>query len=335
MMHRYCAVLKQGVTNYTLKRALPSLHPLSRNITVSKIAKVPNGDGKGDGNSSLWKGKVLLAKQFYDAPIDPTGWWMSEKYDGVRAIWNGSRLVTRNGVFINAPEWFLDVLPNDECLDGELWMGRDTFNECSGLVRRDYPHPNEWNTIKYAVFDVPFLKVATGEAATIEIRNEYLQATLPPFATDASWFAVASTECTGREHMDAELTRVLDLGGEGLMLRESRSPYLQKRHKSLLKVTPTHTNEAIVIGYLPGKKSFEGMMGALQCELRNGIKINIGTGFSNAERANPPELGSVAHFNYRSVNVSGQPRFASYIGLRYDVDLTEWKQSSSNPKTDE
>ncbi len=28
---------------------------------------------------------------------DPSGWWISEKFDGVRAVWNKSEFVSKNG----------------------------------------------------------------------------------------------------------------------------------------------------------------------------------------------------------------------------------------------
>ena len=32
----------------------------------------------------------------WDNSVDPIGWFISEKYDGVRAYWNGQRLLTRS-----------------------------------------------------------------------------------------------------------------------------------------------------------------------------------------------------------------------------------------------
>ena len=60
--------------------------------------------------------------------------WVSEKFDGVRAYWNGSQLLTRAGHVISAPNWFVQRLP-PQPLDGELWGGRKTFERTSGIVR--------------------------------------------------------------------------------------------------------------------------------------------------------------------------------------------------------
>lgn len=47
--------------------------------------------------------------------------WMSEKYDGIRARWDGDKLHSREGTQIKAPKEFIDRLPKNVILDGELW----------------------------------------------------------------------------------------------------------------------------------------------------------------------------------------------------------------------
>jgi DNA ligase-1 len=37
----------------------------------------------------------MLAHVFDPEKHDPTGWWMSEKLDGVRAYWTGSNFYSR------------------------------------------------------------------------------------------------------------------------------------------------------------------------------------------------------------------------------------------------
>src|SRR3954470_6697744 len=63
---------------------------------------------------------VLLAET-WDGLLDPTGWWMSEKLDGLRAYWDGKRLISRLGNEFHAPDWFIKGLPSHP-LDGELFL---------------------------------------------------------------------------------------------------------------------------------------------------------------------------------------------------------------------
>ncbi len=101
-------------------------------------------------------GKISLAQQ-WTASTDPTGYIMSEKLDGMRAYWNGKKLWTRSGLPIIAPEWFLASLPTDLHLDGELFLGRQMFDECMSIARRT-DASEEWKQLKYIVFDAPTVK---------------------------------------------------------------------------------------------------------------------------------------------------------------------------------
>jgi DNA ligase-1 len=51
---------------------------------------------------------------------DPTGWWMTEKYDGMRLYWTGSHFLTRQGNKVKIPESLTIRLPTTP-IDGELW----------------------------------------------------------------------------------------------------------------------------------------------------------------------------------------------------------------------
>src|SRR4029077_11399026 len=81
----------------------------------------------------------LLLADVWNSSINPTGWWMSEKYDGLRCYWNGRTLLSRKGQVIHAPSYFLAELPRDIALDGELWIGRGKFEETVGIVRSETP----------------------------------------------------------------------------------------------------------------------------------------------------------------------------------------------------
>ncbi len=54
--------------------------------------------------------KLLLAHP-WENDTDLTGWWMSEKLDGVRAWWDGQQFLSRLGNVYHAPDWFVAGLP--------------------------------------------------------------------------------------------------------------------------------------------------------------------------------------------------------------------------------
>lgn len=256
---------------------------------------------------------VLLAHSFAEIlpAIDPSGWWMSEKLDGVRAWWNGKGFVSRLGNPYLAPDWFIAGLP-DFPLDGELWLGRKQFQRCVSIVRRQDRSP-AWQDIRFLVFDTPAID------EPFELRQTQCQAW---FARQAPQYAEFHPHeiCNGKDHLDEELQRIEALGGEGLMLREPGSHYVAGRSTTLLKVKSFLDAEARVIGYVKGAGRHLGRVGALEVELPNGTRFSVGTGLSDAERADPPPLGSIIGVRYQELSDDGVPRFPSYLGLREDVD---------------
>src|SRR5260370_746952 len=82
---------------------------------------------------------LMLAMQTpWDGSVSLRHWWVSEKLDGIRAYWDGEAFWSREGNQFYPPAWFTAQLPKTP-LDGELWLGRGRFYECSGVVKRKTP----------------------------------------------------------------------------------------------------------------------------------------------------------------------------------------------------
>jgi len=267
-------------------------------------ARAASGTGGGVSREAP---PVLLAER-WDGSQSPDGWWVSEKLDGVRAYWDGKQFVSRTGNVYLAPDWFIDGLPQT-VLDGELWIGRKKFQTTVSVVRRT-DRSDHWNKVSYVVFDAP------DHAGPFEERLAEVERVLVGHAHAR---AHPHQRCEGMEHLQRALQRVESLGGEGLMLRKPRSRYVAGRSTTLLKVKTFHDAEARVVGHLPGAGRHKGRLGALQAELPNGIRFSVGTGFSDAEREDPPALGSVITFRYQELTDGNVPRFPSYVGVRHDV----------------
>jgi DNA ligase-1 len=271
---------------------------------------LPAKPTKPDGAALAEELPVLLA-HVWGEEYDPTGWWMSEKLDGVRAYWDGKQFLSRKNNIFYAPDWFTAGLPAHP-LDGELWIARKQFDRTSGIVRRQ-DKPEVWKEIKYLVFDAPEAR------GPFEDRMKLL--------TDlaASWkakFAAfhAHVACTGLDHLFAELDRVTSQGGEGLMLRKPGSHYERTRSMTLLKVKKFLDAEAIVTGYEAGKGRHKGRVGALRARFGNGVVFEVGTGLKDRERENPPAVGSIITVKYQELTKDGMPRFPVYVGQRPDGD---------------
>jgi DNA ligase-1 len=278
----------------------------------------PAGTARGQAEEEEEEagGPPLLLAERWDNVQDVTGWWMSEKLDGVRAYWDGRSFVSRLGNAFHVPDWFCAALP-PQPLDGELWVGRKQFQQTVSIVRRQ-DRSQHWKQVRFLVFDLPAVKAPFEER--MERCRALLEAAHPPHA-ELHPHAV----CTGTDALRAELARVEALGGEGLMLRQPRSDYVAGRSSTLLKVKSFRDEEALVIGHVPGAGRHAGRLGALEVQLANGTRFSIGTGFSDAERRSPPPIGSVVTFRYQELSIAGVPRFPSFVGLRPDVKWAEKK----------
>jgi DNA ligase-1 len=252
---------------------------------------------------------ILLANVYRDG-IDVGAYLVSEKLDGVRAIWDGEQLRFRSGLPVAAPEWFMAALPKVP-LDGELWAGRGTFERLSGIVRKAVPVDEEWRQVRYMIFELPG---APGDFATRarQIETVVQSAQLP-------WLqAIEQRPAVDRRQVAKMLAEVLKAGGEGLMLHRADAPYETGRSDTLLKVKPWLDAEGVVVAHLPGKGRHAGRLGALRLRLPDGRSVAIGTGFTDAQRDDPPPLGSVVTYRYRELTASGLPRFASFLRVRTD-----------------
>jgi DNA ligase-1 len=251
---------------------------------------------------------ALLLAKVLGPLVDPADYLVSEKFDGVRALWDGKVLRFRSGREVNAPRWFIEKLPA-KTLDGELWLGRGRFEELSGFVRRTVPEDGEWRQIKYMVFELP------DAPGTFADRAQRIQ----EIVVAANWpqlVAVIQFRIADRALLKRRLDEVVRGCGEGLMLHRADAPYTTGRTDVLLKLKPLLDTEAVVKAHIPGRGKYQGLLGALRVEAPDGKRFVIGTGFTDAVRKDPPAIGATITYTYRGLTSKGLPRFASYLRVR-------------------
>lgn len=251
---------------------------------------------------------LLLAREA-PADIDPAGYLVSEKLDGVRAFWDGQRLRFRGGGTVAAPAAFLRQLPAGQPLDGELWLGRGGFEAVLATVRRQQPDAVQWQALRYAVFELP------DSPGTFAQRAQHLAQWLPSL-NQPTLEVVPQREVASAAALQHWLAEVVAGGGEGLVLHQAQAPYRSGRDGSLLKLKPIQDADAVVIGHQPGQGRYAGQLGALRVRDEDGRVFDIGSGLSDAQRKQPPPLGSVVSYRWRGRTAKGLPRFASLWRLR-------------------
>jgi len=253
--------------------------------------------------------EVQLASSYSD-DIQVDEYLISEKFDGIRAIWTGEKLMTRQGNPIHAPDWFIKPLPA-VWLDGELWSKRNDFAYIMSTVRKNDPVDSEWQKIHYMVFDAPDKEKTMPFYQRYERYAHLVKNMNVPHVQAVAQFSVADNHA---------LTTILDSyveqGAEGLMLHRKQALFESGRTDNLLKLKPYMDAEAKVITILNGAGKYESMMGSILVETPSGIRFKIGSGFSDEERRNPPKPGDQVTYKYHGYTERGIPRFASFLRVR-------------------
>ena len=101
------------------------------------------------------------------------------------------------------------------------------------------------------------------------------------------------------------------------MLHRGSSLYQAVRNDDLLKLKLFDDAEASVVAHLAGKGKYAGKLGALAVVTPSGLHFELGSGFSDEARRNPPPIGSQVTYRYNGLNEkTGVPRFARFMRMR-------------------
>jgi len=253
--------------------------------------------------------ELLLLKK-YDEGMPVKGWVMSEKLDGVRAYWDGGKLLSRSGKEFHPPKWFIKDFP-PFAIDGELWSKRKDFENISSITSKKIPHKG-WKNLTYNIFEVP--NQQGGLFKRLDVLEKYLLKYPNPYIK-----IISQIPCKSKSHLQQFYHKILEKGGEGVVLRNPNAAYISKRTKEALKLKPFEDTECEVLGYKKGQGKYSTVTGSLICQLQNGKIIKIGSGLSENQRANPPKIGSIITFKYQGFTKNGLPRFPVFLRVRKQV----------------
>ena len=173
-------------------------------------------------------------------------------------------------------------------------------------MRKERADDESWRQVRYLVFELP------GRAGPFSERAARIRQVVDA----AGWpalIAVEQARVADRTALRARLAEVVRGGGEGLVLHRADAPYRTGRSDALLKLKPLNDAEALVIAHVAGQGKYRGQLGALRVRLPDGKTLLIGTGFSDADRADPPPIGSTVTYTHRGLTGRGLPRFASFL----------------------
>ncbi len=249
--------------------------------------------------------ELLLLKTYKNQNV--SGMLMSEKLDGIRAYWDGKNLLSRSGKTIHAPTWFIKNLPPFE-IDGELWSKRGEYEFIQSIVMDKTPS-KEWDKITYNIFEVPNQKGAL--LKRLEVLQKYLNS-----HNLAHVKIIKQIKCKDKAHLQKFFKEVKSKGGEGVVLRDAKAPYIAKRTNKALKYKDYEDDECEVVSYHKGKGKYEGLLGSFTCRLKNGVEFKVGTGLIDKQRRNPPAIGQIITFKHQGLTKYGKPRFPVFLRVR-------------------
>ena len=358
-----------GLTEGEFKEYSEKRLSIKKEHYISVYPKVPDITVTGD-KTYVTNLKVLLAQNLYvgnkmiklndklstllKIPEPPIGWYISEKYDGIRAIWDGEKFISRGQkVFTYVPDYFIQLMPPGIALDGEMWISRNNFKEVSRIstlkigssrsqkeIDKIWKGTNNNSSVKYMVYDLP------NSTQPFEIRMKLLEQIITDrkqvwndILENVDECPIKFTKQTKIENMSQLVNTYKELtskGAEGVMLRAPNSPYETKRSKYLLKYKIKDDAEAIVRGYTMGTGKYKGLLGSLDCELildqkPSGVMFNIGTGFTDKDRTEYNNsksslyipIGSIVSFSYMELSEDSVPRHPVYRGIRDDFTIKQ------------
>lgn len=291
--------------------------------------------------------------------LPPIGWFVSEKFDGYRARYMGEEpekvFLSRQNKLFYSPQWFKDAMP-DVNLDGELWVGRDNFQEM-GVVRQKNPAEDGWTTVQYLVYDLPdvdepfHVRTKMLEEIVKEAHQSWNEKrnTLPEkfHPLECPLVYTQQTKIRSHSHLESVYQEIIKQGGEGVMIKHPESIYEDKRSNYMLKYKPSFDEEAIIIDYKEGKGKYKGMLGGFICKpLINKDTYHIVdpnehhefaiSGMDDEVRESYKQthpIGTVISYEHSGKTGSGKPRFARYLRLRTDITIKEPSEDTQPDST--
>eukprot|EP00026_Physarum_polycephalum_P002322 Phypoly_transcript_02328.p1 GENE.Phypoly_transcript_02328~~Phypoly_transcript_02328.p1 ORF type:complete len:917 (+),score=144.55 Phypoly_transcript_02328:40-2790(+) len=186
------------------------------------------------------------------ATFDPKSWWVFEKVDGIRAIWDGDNrlMYSRWGRLLQVPNYILDTLPAQNWLDGEMWFGRDRKARFEAIkASRVSMHLIAWERFHFIAFDLPHPSLHDLPFSTRYSMLEKIVILGHPFVQISTY-----QTCTSKDFVESVYFKIRAQGGEGIILRYPDSPYVNGYSRFMYKHKGFFDDEAMVLERRPNNK---------------------------------------------------------------------------------
>ena len=334
-----------------LTQVLTSLSPKNAMVLERIIAKDLRCGVSTATANDVWLGLILdypcmLASQYDQKLVDKMTWpaYVQLKLDGMRfnaVVRDGQcEFKSRNGKTIdllgNLEQEFVSMANGIDCVyDGELLvvdedgypLNRQTGNGILNKALKGTINHDEAAKVRATVWDyIPYLYFTSGECPIPYSKRLASLVNLPEKINLVPNFIVENIE-----EAQAKFKEYYDIGEEGIILKDPKAFWENKRSKSLIKFKGELECDLKIVDVEDGTGKYEGLLGALVCESEDGIiKTKVGSGFSDEDRAKIKRedvIGKVVAVKYnariRSKHEDESLFLPIFVEIREDKDSAD------------
>ena len=301
--------------------------------------------------NSVWTGlvheyPVMLCSPFEQKLVDKVEFpaYVQLKMDGMRfnAIVRDGKVEyrSRNGKEIQLLGYldddFIEMAGDVDCVfDGELLVEQDgklldrqTGNGILNKANKGTISAAEASLVRATVWDIiPYMYFIDGVCNTPYSKRFETLNTLVNTHEPERVKTVNSWEAQNYEDASELFQELLARGEEGIILKDKRGIWEDKRSKTQIKFKGELECDLKVVGIEEGTGKYKGKLGAIKCESADGvIKVSVGSGFTDADREMGEEIiGKIAaiKYNMRIKNKAGEESLFLPIVLEIREDKTE------------
>lgn len=241
---------------------------------------------------------------------------VSEKFDGIRALWDGQNMFSKSGKILAIPPCFSDKLSplglkNGDFVEGELWIDYGAFDEISSVILRKNPTCTDFERVKYLIFNAHL-----GESSDFLANLSQVKGILDSqnLTQDRCIQVINQHRFATQKELSDFFNTVIAKGGEGVIVRDSRVAF---------KLKPQNDAECKIVDYSRGKGRIRGKVGAIICEsladknsgIEKGVIFRIGSGLSDKMRENPPKIGTIITYKFSGISKNGIPKHTRFLRI--------------------
>ena len=251
---------------------------------------------------------------------------VSEKFDGVRGIWDGRTMFSKRGTKLAIPPCFTEKLAvlnlqNGEFVEGEFWISYGDFEKISSLARRKNPTCADFERVKFLIFNAQlknggdFLANLMRISSSLQSHKSISKPSLRGVKNAEAIQIIPQHKFNNANEVRDFFNAVVAKGGEGVILRDSHTAF---------KLKAQNDAECKIIDYTRGKGRLSGKIGAIICEsltdknagIKQGKIFRIGSGLNDKMRENPPKIGTIISYKFSGVSKNGAPKHTRFWRIR-------------------